>query len=113
MKIRAGYEIAYECAQPTPMVLMLSVHPSRIADIAAPHRIVFDPPIAARNYRDDFDNICTRIIAPPGRLTVATDFIIGDPGTPDVVAPDAEQAPGSRSISAGAGTRSMRVTTPP
>ena len=93
MKIRAGYEIAYECPQPTPMVLMLSVHPSRMADVAAPHRIVFDPPIAARDYRDDFDNICTRIIAPPGHLTVATDFIIGDPGTPDVVAPDAEQVP--------------------
>ncbi len=27
MQIRAGYEIAYECPQPTPMVLMLSVHP--------------------------------------------------------------------------------------
>ena len=93
MKIRAGYEIAYECPQPTPMVLMLSVHPSRIADIAAPHRIVFDPAIAARDYRDDFDNICTRIIAPPDRLTVATDFVIADPGTPDVVAPDAEQVP--------------------
>ena len=93
MKIRAGYEIAYECPQPTPMVLMLSVHPSRMADIAAPHRIVFDPPIAARDYRDDFDNICTRIIAPPGRLTVATDFVISDPGTPDVVAPDAVQVP--------------------
>jgi len=93
MKIRAGYEIAYECAQPTPMVLMLSVHPSRMADITTPHRIVFDPPIAARDYRDDFDNICTRIIAPPGRLTVATDFVIADPGTPDIVAPDAEQVP--------------------
>ena len=33
MKIRAGYKIAYECAQPTPMILMLSVHPSRAGDI--------------------------------------------------------------------------------
>src|SRR5215210_7799732 len=93
MKIRAGYEITYECAQQTPMVLTLSVHPSRTADLSAPHRIVFDPPIAARDYRDDFDNICTRIIAPPGRLTVATNFLIADPGTPDVVAPNAEQVP--------------------
>ena len=93
MKIRAGYEIAYECPQPTPMVLMLGVHPSRMADLAAPLRMDFDPPIAARDYRDTFGNICTRIVAPPGRVTVATDFIVGDPGTPDVVAPGAEQVP--------------------
>ena len=42
----AGYEIAYECPQPTPMLLMLSVHPSRQADLEAPHRIAFDPPVA-------------------------------------------------------------------
>jgi hypothetical protein len=27
MTIRAGYEIAYDCPQPTPMILTLSVHP--------------------------------------------------------------------------------------
>jgi transglutaminase-like putative cysteine protease len=93
MKIRAGYEIAYECPQPTPMVLMLSVHPSRRTNLAAPHSISFDPPIAARDYRDDFDNICTRIVAPPGRVTIATDFVVSDPGTPDIVASDAQQVP--------------------
>jgi transglutaminase-like putative cysteine protease len=93
MKIRAGYEIVYECQQATPMVLMLSVHPSRAADLSAPHRITFDPPVSARDYRDDFDNICTRVVAPPGRLTVAADFVIGDPGTPDAAAPDAKQVP--------------------
>jgi transglutaminase-like putative cysteine protease len=93
MKIRAGYSIAYECPQPTPMVLMLSLHPSRVADLVAPDRIALDPPIAARAYRDVFGNMCTRIVAPPGRLTVASDFVVSDPGTPDVVAPDAEQIP--------------------
>ena len=34
MEIRAGYEITYDCPQPTPMILMLSVHPSRVADLA-------------------------------------------------------------------------------
>ena len=33
MKIRAGYEISYDCPQPTPMILTLSVHPSRFADL--------------------------------------------------------------------------------
>jgi hypothetical protein len=33
MKIRTGYEISYECPQPTPMILTLSVHPSRFPDL--------------------------------------------------------------------------------
>jgi len=91
MQIRAGYQIAYECAQPTPMLLMLSVHPSRLPDLAAPHRITFDPPVAAKDYQDTFGNTCIRVVAPPGGLTVSADFIVNDPGTPDVVAPDADQ----------------------
>jgi hypothetical protein len=33
MKIRAGYEISYDCPQSTPMILTLSIRPSRIADL--------------------------------------------------------------------------------
>ena len=36
MKIRAGYEISYDCPQPTPMILMLSIHPSRVPDLLTP-----------------------------------------------------------------------------
>ena len=31
MKIRVGCDLTYECAAPTPTVLMLNVHPSRAA----------------------------------------------------------------------------------
>ena len=44
MKIHAGYEISYTCLQPTPMILMLSVHPSRVADLITPDRMQFQPP---------------------------------------------------------------------
>jgi transglutaminase-like putative cysteine protease len=91
MQIRVGYSIAYECSRPTPMVLLLSVHPSRLSDLVGAHRIVFDPPLEARDYRDIYGNTCTRIVAPAGRLAVSTDLLIEDPGTPDVVQPDAEQ----------------------
>ena len=74
MRIRAGYEIAYDCPQPTPMLLVLSVHPSRLQDLEGPHRIAFDPPLEAQDYHDGFGNICTRIVAPEGRLTISTDF---------------------------------------
>ncbi|MGB6285855.1 MAG: transglutaminase family protein, partial [Xanthobacteraceae bacterium] len=91
MRIQAGYEISYDCAQPTPMLLMLSVHPSRIADLITPDRLQLDPAILANSYHDGFGNTCHVIYAPAGRLTVSTDFVIRDNGRPDEVAPDAVQ----------------------
>jgi transglutaminase-like putative cysteine protease len=93
MQIRAGYELVYDCPQPTPMLLMLSVHPSRSGDLLTPHEMSFDPPIDATHYRDGFNNVCTRIVAPSGRLTISSEFIVGDPGTHDAVVPEAEQHP--------------------
>jgi hypothetical protein len=43
MKIRAGYEISYTCPQPTPMILMLSVHPSRAPDLLSPSQFCLAP----------------------------------------------------------------------
>src|SRR5215207_11127913 len=91
MKIRAGYEIAYDCAQATPMLLMLRVHPSRQSDLENPERIALDPPVRATEYRDGFGNLCTRLTAPPGRITISNDFIVRDGGEPNLVVPEAEQ----------------------
>jgi transglutaminase-like putative cysteine protease len=93
MKIHAGYQIAYECPQPTPMLLMLHVHPSRAPDLITADNIRFNPPIEHRQYRDGFGNICTRVLAPAGRLEISTDFLIQDTGMPDLVVPDAAQTP--------------------
>ena len=91
MKIRTGFDIAFESVQPTPMILALSVHPSRMPDLLTPHMITFDPPIPSQEYRDVFDNILTRIVTPVGRLTISADFIVQDSGQPDVYAPYAQQ----------------------
>jgi transglutaminase-like putative cysteine protease len=91
MKIRVGYEISYQSALPTPMLLMLSVHPSRWPDLLTPHRIEFDPPISASDHRDHFGNICTRIVAPEGQLTISADMVVADPGTADPIEPEAQQ----------------------
>jgi hypothetical protein len=78
MRIQAGYEISYDCAQPTPMLLMLRVHPSRQSDLESPERITFDPPVRATEYRDSFGNLCTRITAPAGRITISNEFMARD-----------------------------------
>ena len=93
MLIRTGYQIAYECPRPTPMVLMLSLHPSRLDDLAGPALMVLDPPIPVQHYRDFYGNICSRIGAPAGPVTISSEFVIKDSGLPDEVAPEAEQIP--------------------
>jgi transglutaminase-like putative cysteine protease len=89
--IRAGYDIAFHCQQETPMVLMLSVHPSRQGDLLSEHRIQLSNGLASRDYLDSFGNVCTRLVAPPGLLEVRNDFLIRDSGLPDEVAPQARQ----------------------
>ena len=47
MKIRAGFDVAYECWQPTPMLLVLNVHPSRRVDLLTEQTLTFDRDIEA------------------------------------------------------------------
>jgi transglutaminase-like putative cysteine protease len=93
MKIRAGYEISYDCPQPTPMILQVSVHPNRTPDLITWDGLRVDPPIPANTYHDTFGNFCHVIRAPAGRLTLSTDFLIQDTGQLDETAPHAEQHP--------------------
>ncbi|HEY5072136.1 MAG TPA: transglutaminase family protein [Caulobacteraceae bacterium] len=93
MRIRAGFEIIYECPQPSPMLLMVSVHPSRLADLESPDTLRSEPRVEATSYRDGFGNICHRILAPPGRLTLSAQFVVRDSGLADVQAPGMGQTP--------------------
>jgi hypothetical protein len=70
VKIEAGYDIAFQCAQDVSMLLMLSVHPSRQQDLLSEHRISFSADIRSRDYRDAFGNICTRVMAPSGLFQI-------------------------------------------
>jgi transglutaminase-like putative cysteine protease len=93
MRIRCGFTITYDCPAPTPMLLALSVHPSRRDDLETPDPIRIEPPLDVRQYLDSYGNICSRLTAPAGRLTVSSDFVIRDSGLIDAYAPDAVQHP--------------------
>ena len=93
MKIRAGYDIAFNCFQEVPMLLMLSVHPSRQQDLLTQHAIRFSPNAEARDFRDAFGNVCTRLVAPPGLMEIRNEFLIADSGLPDETDVHAEQWP--------------------
>jgi transglutaminase-like putative cysteine protease len=91
IKIRVGYELVYECPQPTPMILTLNVHPTRARDITQPDILTTDPSVPLITYRDTFGNRCTRLVAPPGRIRIASTGVVKDSGAPDEIAPWAGQ----------------------
>jgi len=91
MRIKTGFEIIYDCPAPVPMLLTLSVHPSRRDDLETPDWIRTEPVVDVRQYIDGFGNICSRILAPAGRMVISSDFVIRDSGEMDAYAPDAIQ----------------------
>jgi transglutaminase-like putative cysteine protease len=91
MQIRVGFEIIYQFAARTPMVLMLNVHPSRAADVIEPDELRMTPTLPLARYSDAFGNVCTRLVAPAGELEIFTDALIADSGLPDAVEPRARQ----------------------
>ena len=93
MFIRLGYEIEFEVPAPVAMVAMLSVHPSRVADLRAPDELAIEPEVPLTSYIDGFGNRCTRFVAPAGALRLRSATLIEDSGMPDLVAPHAQEHP--------------------
>lgn len=91
MKIKCGHELVFELAAPTPLLLMLYVHPVRTGNLTAPEKLVIEPGLPVRDYFDGFGNRCARISAPAGRLRVASDNVIDDHGCLDLVNTSAQQ----------------------
>src|SRR6187401_1288885 len=93
MQIRVGFEMAYDCPQPTPMILHLNVHFSRVQDLVGGDNLTIDPPVPIAGYHDTFGNWCTRIVAPKGRTRICADAMVNDTGAPDAIVPEARQLP--------------------
>lgn len=91
MRIKAGYRIGYDCPVETPMLLMLNLRHERHGDLETPDTLRTDPPVPVHHYRDCFGNLCSRLVAPAGPFTLASDFIIRDSGEHDPIVPEAVQ----------------------
>ncbi|WP_020178954.1 transglutaminase family protein [Methylopila sp. M107] len=91
MKIHVGFEIVHTFWQPTPLLAMLNVHPSREKDLLTPDTISASPHVPISVYTDGFGNICSTMLAPAGDFALRADAIVADSGEPDVVAEDAIQ----------------------
>ncbi len=91
MLIRLGYELQYRFPQPTPMIVTLNIHYTRVADLVRPDHMMVSPSIPMSPYRDGFGNWCTRLVAPAGQFRISADTIINDSGQPDEVFSSAHQ----------------------
>src|ERR1035438_1904871 len=117
MLIKVGFEITYAAVQPTPMVIMLSIHPSRYSDIVGTESIVAEPNAPIAFYRDSFGNVCGRLLAPAGGVTLRGSALVRDSGLPDVVVPAAQQIPidqlsGKRQSAPAAPAAQQRIPNP-
>jgi transglutaminase-like putative cysteine protease len=75
------------------MILMLNTHYSRVEDILVPDQLVTDPPVAITHYRDGFGNLCARIVAPAGQISLSARALLEVPATPEVWPADGTQHP--------------------
>ena len=93
MKLRVGYELVYECPQPTPMILMLHIHHTRAPDLIVADQVMTSPSVPTTSYRDGFGNWCSRLVASQGEMRISSTAILHDSGHPDPVNATARQHP--------------------
>lgn len=93
MRIRIGCEIGLYVPVATPMIAMLSVHPSRTDDLERPDELFTAPTVTILRYRDGFGNICSRLTLPPGETRIGLSNVVRDAGAPDGWDREAAQHP--------------------
>jgi transglutaminase-like putative cysteine protease len=91
--IRLGYDIVFETNFPVPMVALLNVHPSRVADLRSRDELFIEPSTPVECYLDSFGNRCCRFLTPAGNVRLSGSALIYDCGQPDVVNPYAREVP--------------------
>ena len=91
MLIKVGYEMAFSCPEPVPMVLMFYLHPSRAPTIRSCEPLIVQPQIPISDYIDTYGNRCGRIVAPAGLVVFRSEALVEDCGLPDMQVWDAPQ----------------------
>ena len=93
MKLQVGYEFNFLLPQPTPCLLMLNIHHTRVGDLTTPDHVVVTSSPLVTGYRDLFGNWGSRLVAPAGSVRISSDTVIRDGGDLDPIEPLAGQRP--------------------
>lgn len=93
LRVKLGFEFRYELTQPTPMIALLSVHPTRFGALEMPDFLTTNPLVPLTHYLDGFGNVCTRLLAPAGEFSLSSNSVIRDAGRLDPIFSEARQHP--------------------
>jgi transglutaminase-like putative cysteine protease len=91
MLIRIGYDIALRLSNPTAVIYVLRLHPSRNGDLLEPENFRVEPDLPIEEYTDVFGNVCGRVNCPAGVIRFLNDATVRDSGQLDAYVPDALQ----------------------
>src|SRR5260370_41833478 len=80
MLIRVGYELVFQVPAPTPMLLVLYTHPSRVASLRGADHVNAEPAVPVEEFTDWHGNRCGRLVAPPGKLRLWNMTFVEDSG---------------------------------
>ena len=87
MLIRLGFDIQFDIPSPVAMIALFHVHRTRAADLREPDEPRINPAVDVDEYEDSFGNVCSRFVAPAGKLQLHHSTLIEDSGEPDAVCP--------------------------
>ncbi|MBY0589154.1 transglutaminase family protein [bacterium] len=93
MIIRAGFEASFTFAEPTAVLMMMYVHPSRTHTLRSTEQLIVNPMVPIFDYTDTYGNHCGRTVVPAGQVRFRGDAVVHDDGLPDAQVWDAFQHP--------------------
>ena len=91
MLIKVGFEIAFVFPEPTAMLLMLYLHPTRLPTVRVPEHLRVEPWVTVPDFFDSHGNRCGRAVVPAGRVVFRNSAVVEDCGLPDLQVRDAQQ----------------------
>jgi transglutaminase-like putative cysteine protease len=95
MQIRYGFDIDMSIFQPTTLVTLMDVHPSRRGDVIHETTLKSSQTIPIETFVDSYGNVSRRLTADAGSLALRLEGVVHDSGRHDAVDPSADALPPS------------------
>jgi transglutaminase-like putative cysteine protease len=92
MRIRYGFDIELTLFQPTTVITVMDVHPSRHSDVIEESAFRTSRGVGCEAFIDCFGNLTRRVTTDAGPLALRLEGVINDSGLRDPVDPSADSA---------------------
>lgn len=93
MLISYGFDISIFVPQPTPLITLLDIGDGRRGDIVSESELATFPTVPITTHRDQFGNLCRRMVAPQGLFSFSLGGTIRDSGLLDAQDPTVGEMP--------------------